>query len=175
MKKQEQLNLWIGRNKWVLQGFPICDAGNVGSILWMKMRREQVMHRGEWRKCKDKLDLWIEISVRGILWMKRRKCCEVAERNVAWKVEICIAHYLVENEIPWCPQTYPLQCRNNDASHHASCKTNTKNLVLVFILLYEIKITFYNYWLPSAICRRFSFPCNMPWDPPAERNQYMIQ
>jgi hypothetical protein len=32
----------------------------------------------------------------------------------------------------------------------------TENLVLVFIMLYKIK-TFYNYWLPSAICRRF--PC----------------
>jgi hypothetical protein len=138
--RKEQLDLWIGRKKWVLYTSGWRCRNNW--ICEYKVLSQACNDgHGKLRKCEKN-------------WSS-----EMPERNVLWKVETCIAHYLVGNKIPWCPQTYPLQCRNTDASHHAPCKTNTKNLVLVFIMLYKIK-TFYNYWLPSAICRRFSFPCH---------------
>jgi hypothetical protein len=135
-----------------------------------------VLHSSGWRcrKCEHK-----SLAQQGCNDLKfGRKRNECEKKHMMWTFEICAAHYLVENKIPWYPQTYPLQCRNTDASHHAPCKTNPKNLVLVFIMLYKMKITFYNCWLPSAICRRFSFPCNMLWDSPADgwkKPIYVIQ
>jgi hypothetical protein len=55
-----------------------------------------------------------------------KKYWRIMEEKALARIEVHLAHYLVENEMLWHPCTCPPPCKNSDISHSPPCKAKIK-------------------------------------------------